>query len=181
MEAQIYSAFILCHGSLQETIFYLNIECLQRSCCSLETADYEIIFCKNPIQKNLTATFINSSLFQCSQGSYGQLNIAIPLSGFVVYYHYLLLQKKKREKGKEKSPSSACSCSACYYSALSKQGMAAETEMRTGTRVWSRPTCALKPAIALQVLIAWFRRYTWGSVLLRNSQEIICDESICTM
>lgn len=100
MEAQIYSAFISCHGSLQETIFYLNIECLQRSCCSLETADYEIIFCKNPIQKNLTATFINSSLFQCSQGSYGQLNIAIPLSGFVVYYHYLLLQKKKKKKKK---------------------------------------------------------------------------------
>lgn len=70
MEAQIYRAFILCHGSLQETIFYLNIECLQRSCCSLETGDYEIIFCKNPIQKNLTVTFINSSLFKCSQGSY---------------------------------------------------------------------------------------------------------------
>jgi len=70
MEAQIYRAFILCHGSLQETNFYLNIECLQRSCCSLETVDYEIVFCKNPIQKNLTVTFINSSLFKCSLGSY---------------------------------------------------------------------------------------------------------------
>lgn len=134
MEAQIYSAFILCHGSLQETIFYLNIECLQRSCCSLETADYEIIFCKNPIQKNLTATFINSSLFQCSRGSYGA--IELHYSSLRVCSLLLLFTTSKKEKKKKKNvhPQPAPVLLA-ITSALSKEDMAAETEMRTGTTV----------------------------------------------
>lgn len=91
MEAQIYRAFILCHGSLQETIFYLNIECLQRSCCSLETGDYEIIFCKNPIQKKLPVTFINSSwvLTGFLQGDWKLLLLSQSLLFFTIIYHFL--------------------------------------------------------------------------------------------
>lgn len=108
----------------------------------------------------------------------GQLNITFPPSGFVVYYHYLLLKKKKKKGMAHPQPAPVLPA---ITPALSKQDMAAETQVRTGTWVWNRPTCALKSAIALLVLIAWIRRYTWGFLLVRNSQEIICGEGICTM
>lgn len=105
--------------------------------------------------KNLTATFINSSLFKCSLGSYR----AIKHSFFSLRVCCLLLFtafKKLLVQLQPVSVVSSCTPS-CAHST------AAETEMRGGTWVSSRPTHALKLSTAL---IPHFLElnYTWQAV-----------------
>lgn len=85
--------------------------------------------------KNLTVTFINSSLFQCSQGSWG----AIEHHFSSLRACWLLLLFTIKKKNKILVQSQPLSVVSAITTTLSIQDIASETEMRTGTWVSRRP------------------------------------------